>query len=289
MTRGAVGARRAARTRAGHDVPRARRCCGSWCCSTPSGSTCVRYDGYDHPGVGWRGDGGAGGVDGLRGRGRTPHRPAVRPLLLVADLVVAVGGDRAARRTSRARGFNATLPGFWVMGVVLAWAILLALGRRADGRRASSRVADLGDPRGRSPRRPTATSSCSILGGAIVGFLSGLLQQMAAQRDRAERAAAAAAERQRLARVVHDGVLQVLALVQRRGAELGPDGASSAGWPASRRCGCARWCSRTPATWSRRSATRTSPSCWPRCRPPQVHVAVPGHPGDAAGRARPAR
>ena len=64
-----------------------------------------------------------------------------------------------------------------------------------------------------------------VLGGAIVGFLSGLLQQTADQRDRAERAAAAAAERQRLARVVHDGVLQVLALVQRRGPELGPDGA----------------------------------------------------------------
>ena len=58
----------------------------------------------------------------------------------------------------------------------------------------------------------------------MVGFLSGLLQQMAAQRDRAERAAAAAEERQRLARVVHDGVLQVLALVQRRAPELGPTG-----------------------------------------------------------------
>jgi signal transduction histidine kinase len=31
-------------------------------------------------------------------------------------------------------------------------------------------------------------------------------------------------ERQRLARVVHDGVLQALALVQRRAPELGPDG-----------------------------------------------------------------
>jgi signal transduction histidine kinase len=63
-----------------------------------------------------------------------------------------------------------------------------------------------------------------IVGGAIVGFLSALLQRTAAERDRAERAAAAADERQRLARVVHDGVLQVLALVQRRAPELGPDG-----------------------------------------------------------------
>jgi signal transduction histidine kinase len=48
---------------------------------------------------------------------------------------------------------------------------------------------------------------------------------MAAQRDRAQHELAVAAERARLARVVHDGVLQVLALVQRRGAELGGEAA----------------------------------------------------------------
>ena len=64
-----------------------------------------------------------------------------------------------------------------------------------------------------------------VLGGTIVGFMVESLQLMAAERDRAQREAAAAAERARLARAVHDGVLQVLALVQRRGAELGGDGA----------------------------------------------------------------
>jgi signal transduction histidine kinase len=46
---------------------------------------------------------------------------------------------------------------------------------------------------------------------------------MAKERDAAQREALAEAERARLARVVHDGVLQVLALVQRRGAEIGGD------------------------------------------------------------------
>ena len=60
-----------------------------------------------------------------------------------------------------------------------------------------------------------------LLCGLIVGYTSGLLKQMAAARDRAQREAAEARERAQLARVVHDGVLQVLSLMQRRGSELG--------------------------------------------------------------------
>ena len=48
---------------------------------------------------------------------------------------------------------------------------------------------------------------------------------MEVERDEAQRAEIAAAERARLARAVHDGVLQVLALVQRRGRELGGEAA----------------------------------------------------------------
>ena len=64
-----------------------------------------------------------------------------------------------------------------------------------------------------------------VIGGPIVGFMVESLQRMAAERDRAQRDAAAAAERARLARAVHDGVLQVLGLVQRRGHELGGEAA----------------------------------------------------------------
>jgi len=60
-----------------------------------------------------------------------------------------------------------------------------------------------------------------LLAGGAVGYVSRLA--VAAERRLAEavRLAAATRERERLARGIHDGVLQVLALVRRRGAELG--------------------------------------------------------------------
>ena len=144
-----------------------------------------------------------------------------RPPLLLADLLVALGAIWISPYV-KGESMNATLPGFWVMGVVLAWA---ALWRWPGGLVAALAVslADL-SLRDEFSQKAYGNIFLLVLGGAIVGFLSELLQQTAAQRDRAERAAAAARERQRLARVVHDGVLQVLALVQRRAPELGPDG-----------------------------------------------------------------
>jgi signal transduction histidine kinase len=179
-----------------------------------------RYDKYDHPAVG------ALVMAGLAlwtafcvWAYAAPRRR--RPPLLVADLVVALAAI-AISPYVKGEGLNATLPGFWVMGVVLAWAILW---RWAGGLVAGVvvSVADL-SIREAFSQKAYGNIFLLILGGTIVGFLSGLLQQMAAQRDRAERAAAAAEERQRLARVVHDGVLQALALVQRRAPDLGPEG-----------------------------------------------------------------
>lgn len=141
-----------------------------------------------------------------------------RAPLLVADLAVLIG---AILVTPLIKGpdWQATMPGFLAIASVLAWSIHWRLpGGLVAG--VLMAVADL-------VFRPEITDTnvgnvfILLIGGPIVGFLSGLLQQLAEQRDRAERAAAAAAERQRLARVVHDGVLQVLALVQRRGTEIG--------------------------------------------------------------------
>lgn len=140
--------------------------------------------------------------------------------LLVADLALAVSLI-AMSPVVKGAGFSATIPGFWVMGALFAWALQWRwVGGLVAG--VVLAVVDL------SVRQDIAQTNYGnafllVLGGTIVGFLVESLQLMAAERDRAQREAVAAAERARLARAVHDGVLQVLALVQRRGTELGGD------------------------------------------------------------------
>jgi signal transduction histidine kinase len=142
--------------------------------------------------------------------------------LLLADLAVAEALILVSPIV-KGEGMQATVPGFWVMGALFAWAIHWRwLGGLVAGVALS--VADLA-VRGHVTQANFGNVFLLLIGGPIVGFLCASLTQMADERDRAERAAAAAAERARLARAVHDGVLQVLALVQRRGAELGGDAA----------------------------------------------------------------
>ena len=234
----------------------------------------VRQDGYEHPGVGWVVMAGLAGWTVFAGWAfASPTRRT--PALLVADLGVAVVAI-ALSPYVKGEGFNATLPGFWVMGAVLSWAILW---RWVGGLAAAVAVsvADLAI-RDDVTQKVYGNIFLLVLGGAIVGFLSGLLQQMAAQRDRAERAAAAVHERQRLARVVHDGVLQVLALVQRRAPELGPDGRELgrlAGEQEVRLRGLVQQDSReTVAALGDQDLVQLLA----RLQSPQVHVALPGTP-----------
>lgn len=81
-----------------------------------------------------------------------------------------------------------------------------------------------------NPVHHLATAATGLLvAAAAVGALYGadVLVTRRAERRAAEeiRRQAAVAERERLARPIHDGALQVLALVARHGPELGPDGA----------------------------------------------------------------
>jgi signal transduction histidine kinase len=140
------------------------------------------------------------------------------PALMLLDLGLAVGLILVSPLL-KGDGLSATVPGFWVIGALLAWAIRYHWwGGLVAG--ATLSVADL-SIRTHVTQNNYGNVFLMLIGGPIVGFMAESLQRMADERDRAERLAVVAAERARLARAVHDGVLQVLSLVQRRGAELG--------------------------------------------------------------------
>jgi signal transduction histidine kinase len=141
---------------------------------------------------------------------------------VAVDLLVALVAV-AATAVVKEPGYHATLPGFWVMGAMFAWAIQW----RMLGGLVAAVLLSVDDVLTRHYLSETVYGNLFLLlvGGPIVGLMADSLLRSAARTAAAERAAATAAERTRLARAVHDGVLQVLSLVQRRGPELGPDGA----------------------------------------------------------------
>jgi signal transduction histidine kinase len=140
---------------------------------------------------------------------------------VLADMAVALGA-MALTPVVKDPGFTSTLPGFWVMGALFAWAIHWHL----QGGVAAAVLLSLGDFLTRHYLTETVYGNLFLLlvGGPIVGLMVDSLLRSAARTAAAEREAAAAVERTRLARAVHDGVLQALSLVQRRAPELGPDG-----------------------------------------------------------------
>jgi signal transduction histidine kinase len=147
------------------------------------------------------------------------------PVLLAADLTVALSTMLASPYLQGAHRVDATLPSFWVFGVMVAWAVRF----HVTGGLLAAAVLTLGDlavkldPGAGYTLRDTTLQNVMLLwmGGGTIGYLTRLLQRTATGRDAAERRAAAVEERARLGRAVHDGTLQVLALVQRRGLELG--------------------------------------------------------------------
>jgi signal transduction histidine kinase len=141
---------------------------------------------------------------------------------VLADLAVALVAV-ALTAAVKDPGYHATVPGFWVMSAMFAWAIHW----RLPGGVVAAVLLCVDDVLTRHYLSETIYGNLFLLliGGPIVGLMVDSLLRSAARTAAAERTAAAADERTRLARAVHDGVLQVLALVQRRAPELGPDGA----------------------------------------------------------------
>jgi len=114
-----------------------------------------------------------------------------------------------------------TVPTFWVMVPVLAW----AAGRGWAEGVAAAVVVSIADISVRTDLLGSTWGNLFllVLAAGVVGYTAGLLRTAAEMRAAAERAAAVAEERTRLARAAHDGVLPVLALVQRRSASGGDE------------------------------------------------------------------
>jgi signal transduction histidine kinase len=151
--------------------------------------------------------------------------------LLAADLVVtaaALLSTALIQYPANVSAGDTAVTATWVAGPVLAWAVA---GGPVSGLIAGAviGICDIGlrhQPavelyHGSELNGPVLL----LLAGAGLGYVSRLADRAQAALEHAAGVEAAIQERERLARGIHDSVLQVLALVQRRGAELGGEAA----------------------------------------------------------------
>ena len=143
--------------------------------------------------------------------------------LAFADLIVTVGCMYAtlwAQPLVDIRGGASVLTSVWAAGPVLA----LAISRGRDGGLLGAATISLAllTLRGvENTSKIISNVELLLVAGLVVGYAASTLRQAGSRLRRAIAAESATAERLRLSRSIHDGVLQVLAQVQRRGTAIG--------------------------------------------------------------------
>lgn len=145
------------------------------------------------------------------------------PRFLAGDLAIAVAGILLSPLADPGDRVGPTLPSVWVAGAVLAVALKSGW-RWAAGASAlvgTANVIEAGSPSGSTLHNALLVCVAAIAIGYVVELARASERTLA----RALRIEAATRERERLARDIHDSVLQVLAMVQRRGAAIGGEAA----------------------------------------------------------------
>ncbi|MFC7659517.1 DUF5931 domain-containing protein [Pseudonocardia benzenivorans] len=191
--------------------------------------------------------------------------PDRRGTVAAVDLVVTAGvmlTTPVVQSPAQLAGDTPLMGSIWTPGAALALAIAFGLrGGLVGALVVAAALVAVTLTSGPMTLVDLADVQLLVLAGLTVGFCSGVLRRSAERVRAAVAEQAAATERERLARSIHDGVLQVLAHVRRRGAELGGGAGELGTLAGSRRSRCGRCSPAGP-----RPSTAVAVATWPpRC------------------------
>jgi len=150
------------------------------------------------------------------------HEGRLLPVADMAVTILTIVATLLVETAARIATGELTVPTVWGAAAPLAWAIRWRLAGGMAGACCIA-VANFAVDRGHPTRATVHSLILVFLAGAVIGYVIRLAERAEGVLAEAVRLQAATSERERLSREIHDGVLQVLALLRRRGAELGGD------------------------------------------------------------------